>query len=155
MIPMWRLLLAWSVICLEMLLLVTLATGGNWTSDVRVFPFDRFAMYGLIALAIVPATFVVRSHSGDSPIGQAVALALYLLWSVSVFLDGNAAGWAHSSSFAEKLVMAGIFSAILIVSLVAPVVLFFIGLVTCLGLRRWFHSSREEDVVEQTHSPEQ
>ena len=146
MIFMRRLLLAWAVICVEMLLLITLATGGHWVNDLRFFPFDRIAMVGLTASALIPASALARSRPGDASFGQAVVLALFLLWSVSVFLDGNAAGWSHSSSLADKLVMAGVYLVILVVSLVAPIVMFFVGLGTCLGLRWWWFSNKSGDV---------
>ena len=143
-----RVFLAWVVVCLEILLLITLISGAGRLSDLKAFFFDRLALLGLLILAVLPAYSVAQARAGTSLVGNSVKLAFFLTVAVSVFLDGHGAGWSHSTSLGEKLGISIVYLAILLVSLGVPAALYLLSFATCVSLRWWFTRSTEQRTLQ-------
>ncbi|MBS9866924.1 hypothetical protein J4H18_23170 [Vibrio alginolyticus] len=117
------------------IIIAVLVSKGSFLGTALKYPSDfMFIVFGgLLAFLIsgVSVRYLQKGYWKES----ALMYPIYYYGSFGLFVDGHLAGWTHSGSVGEKLMMAQIYILLSLVSVFVPVIIAAISVAHIIILR--------------------
>ena len=124
------------------LVIAALVSKGSFLATAIRHPSDFvFILFGA-ALAYFISFFSVKYLEKGYWKESALMYPIYYYGAFGLFADGHLAGWAHSGSMGEKLMMSLMYIALSFISLFVPVIIVIISVIHIVFLKEEVKKSR-------------